>query len=368
MHILHVYAGNLFGGIETLLITLAKTQKLCPGMRFQFALCFEGKLSTELQSIGATVHRLSPVRTRHPWTIWRVRQQLKKILMQESFDVVICHACWSQAVFGPVIIQYRIPLVFWCHDALQGKHWLERWASFIKPQLAIANSYYTLNTISCIYPQAQKKVLYAPVTAPDIQNLPASRELLRSSLGASPSDIVIIMAARLERWKGHAQLLNALALLRNEPHWTCWIAGGAQRPHELKYLESLKVQAREAQIDHRVLFLGYRNDVPELLAASDIFCQPNTEPEPFGIAFIEALYAGLPVITSNLGAAQEIIDDSCGYLLSAYDAKILSHQLSVMVQNPLTRESKKLRSVSQAKQLCDPEQQLYRLHEFLSKL
>ena len=60
-------------------------------------------------------------------------------------------------------------------------------------------------------------------------------------------------------------------------------------------------------------------DVPRLLAAADIHCQPNISPEPFGIAFIEALAAGLPVVTSAIGGAIEIVDDTCGRLVPASD-------------------------------------------------
>ena len=55
-----------------------------------------------------------------------------------------------------------------------------------------------------------------------------------------------------------------------------------------------------------------RDDVPRLLAAADIFCQPNLGPEPFGIGFVEALSAGLPVITTATGGALEIVDGDCG--------------------------------------------------------
>jgi hypothetical protein len=58
MRVLHLYAGNLYGGIETFLVTLAKTQALVPQMQHEFALCFPGRLATELETAGAVVMRL----------------------------------------------------------------------------------------------------------------------------------------------------------------------------------------------------------------------------------------------------------------------------------------------------------------------
>jgi glycosyltransferase involved in cell wall biosynthesis len=51
---------------------------------------------------------------------------------------------------------------------------------------------------------------------------------------------------------------------------------------------------RDLRIADRVRFAGQRDDVPRLLAAADLHCQPNSSPEPFGVAFVEALAAGLP--------------------------------------------------------------------------
>ena len=120
----------------------------------------------------------------------------------------------------------------------------------------------------------------------------------------------------MEAWKGHRLLLEALGRLRHVPGWVLWVAGGAQRPYEARYLAELEAQATELGIRGRVRFLGQRSDVPRLLRAADIHCQPNLGPEPFGIAFIEALQARLPVVTTAMGGPLEIIDGSCGVLVA----------------------------------------------------
>jgi hypothetical protein len=174
MKVLHVYSGNLFGGVETLLVTLAKERSLCPSMQPHFALCFEGRLTEEIRATGLCVHRLGRVRSSQPWTVWLARRQLKQLLRQEGFDVVICHSCWSQALFGSVVRQQQLPLVFWCHDTPKGSHWLERWAKQTPPDLAIANSRYTLAAVPKLYPEICSDVLYSPVpysSTPDRTNI-----------------------------------------------------------------------------------------------------------------------------------------------------------------------------------------------------
>src|SRR2546428_9819541 len=126
---------------------------------------------------------------------------------------------------------------------------------------------------------------------------------------------VIIQASRMESWKGHALHLEALHLLRGLPDWICWLVGGAERRQETEYLEELKRLAGRLGIADRVRFLGKRSDVPRLLSAADIYCQPNVKPEPFGIVFIEALYARLPIVTTALGGACEIVNGSRGIIV-----------------------------------------------------
>jgi glycosyltransferase involved in cell wall biosynthesis len=365
--ILHIYAGNLFGGIETLLITLANKQSLCPAMKHHFALCFEGRLANELRDLDANVHILGKVKISRPWMVWKARKQLQKLLNQETFDVVICHSCWPQAIFGSVVRASHIPLVFWCHDVPTGEHPLERLAKLIVPDLVIANSRFTQASVPKLY-STHSEVLYLPVAAPNLENHTSIRSEMRKELNTSDNEVVIIQASRLERWKGQSMLLSALGKIGDVPDWKCWIAGGVQRPHEGEYLAELKQQAETLGISDNVLFLGQRNDVPKLLAAADIHCQPNTGAEPFGIAFIEGLYAGLPVVTTAIGGAVEIIDDSCGHLVAANDITALSQVLRQLISDSDQRVSLASAGKIKAEKLCHPEKQINQLYSLLSSL
>src|SRR5213592_1298495 len=113
MRVLHLYAGNLYGGIERLLVTLARTCELCPTMTHEFGLCFDAKLAQELREAGATVHILGGVRFSRPWTVRNARSALRSLLIRESYDVAIAHACWPHALFGRVIRRASVPSVFW---------------------------------------------------------------------------------------------------------------------------------------------------------------------------------------------------------------------------------------------------------------
>ena len=366
--ILHLWAGNLYGGVESFLVTLARHRHLCPTLVQHFGLCFEGRLSEELQATGATTHLLGDVRLSRPWTVWSARRRLRKLLAQEGFDVVCCHGCWPHAVFAPAV-RGRVPLVFWAHDFASGQGPIERRARRTLPDLVLANSRATAATLASLFPGVNTEAIGLAVAPPPAnEDHSIQRATLRSSLGVPEDGIVIVQASRLESWKGHTVLLRALGRLREMPDWTCWIAGGVQRPHEAAYLAELQTLAAAQGITDRVRFLGQRGDVPAVLAAADIHCQPNTGPEPFGIAFVEALYAGLPVVTSAFGGAVETVDDTCGRLVPPGDDVALAAVLRRLIGEPELRARLAAAGPGRAVECCDPATHLARLNGLLRQL
>jgi glycosyltransferase involved in cell wall biosynthesis len=181
------------------------------------------------------------------------------------------------------------------------------------------------------------------------------------------SDTVIIQVSRMESWKGQETTLEALGRLRDTPGWTCLQVGGAQRPSEQRYLESLHAMCERLGISERVQFLGHRSDVASLLANADIFCQPNLEPEPFGIAFIEALYAGLPVVSSAIGGALEIVDAECGALVPPDDPAALAEVLARFIIDRGERERLGRMGPVRARERCEPGKQMRRIASVLER-
>ena len=171
----------------------------------------------------------------------------------------------------------------------------------------------------------------------------------------------------MQAWKGHLLHLHALAEIR-KLDWVCWFAGGAQRAEEDRYAEELRSTAERLGIADRVRFLGQRSDIPKLLAAADIFCQPNRDPEPFGIVFIEALWAGCPVITTAMGGALEIVDESCGVLVEPGDAAGLARALARLIEAPDLRGRLGLAAPEQARRLSDPATQIAAFRDSLARV
>lgn len=366
MRVLHVIAGNLFGGIESFLVTLARGATLTPGMGSDFALCFDGRLRRELADAGAAVFDLGPVRTRAPLSVWRARGRLRALLKRGNYDVVVCHSAWSQAMFGSVPQRAGVPLVFYLHDLVRARHWLERWAALHRPELTLTNSDFTATTLRGLYPGVPYSVVRYPIESPKTAPAPEERRALRHELGAGEDTVVIVQACRMQPWKGHARLLRALGRLRTRTPWLCLEVGGAQRDDERVYQAELEALARSLGVAERVRFLGQRSDVPRLLAACDIHCQPNATPEPFGIAFVEALAAGLPVVTFDMGGAREIVRPENGFLVR--DDAELAAKLEQLVDDAALRRNLGTAGPARARELCDPARQLAALAAELERV
>jgi glycosyltransferase involved in cell wall biosynthesis len=122
----------------------------------------------------------------------------------------------------------------------------------------------------------------------------------------------------------------------------------------------LRERAEDRGIADRVRFIGERSDVRRLLAAADVHCQANLR--PFGIALVEALAVGLPVVTVAMGGAVEIVDESCGLLISPRDPYALASALRQLVCDPVLRARLAAAAAARARHVSDPTAQMRRLH------
>jgi glycosyltransferase involved in cell wall biosynthesis len=136
------------------------------------------------------------------------------------------------------------------------------------------------------------------------------RVAARRDLGLDGEGPVVVTVGRQEFQKGQWYLLEAMALLRAErPGVRLVIAG--RRGNGSSRLEAV---LRRTGLNGEVRFLGHRNDVPEVLAAADLFVFPSLF-EGLGGALIEAMALGLPIVASDLPAIREVVEEGANALL-----------------------------------------------------
>lgn len=348
MTLIHVAAGNAYGGIERMLVTLAALPHA--SLAQQFAVSFAGRLERELREAGARVHRMPSPRASRPLMIWRARRAFASLLAEVSPDVVICHGAWPHAMFASVARRSGARVGFWQHQPIARAAWPDRWARSVRPDFALFNSAFT--GAHPAFPGVPGRVIHCPV-APPAEMDAGRRRAARAQLGAGTGEIVVLMAARLERWKGHEILLDAVRMLDESPVHV-WIAGGVQRPADAAFQARLTTRAAAPELRGAVSLLGEREDVPGLMRLADIYCQPNLRGEPFGIAIAEAMRAGLPCVVSAAGGAAELVDDSCGIVISPGDAPAVAAALRRLAADAPLRTAMGLAAAARAARLTDP--------------
>ena len=127
------------------------------------------------------------------------------------------------------------------------------------------------------------------------------RDAVRQEFGISPRDILLFTHGRLVPEKGLEEVLHAARLLKTRLHapMTLVLAGeGRLRP-------ALEALARRLELGDRVRFLGFRSDIADLLAASDIVVLPSWR-EGMSIALLEAMALGKPLIVTSIGSNCEV--------------------------------------------------------------
>lgn len=156
---------------------------------------------------------------------------------------------------------------------------------------------------------------------------PDCRESTRKSLGISASQSMILSVGELQTRKNHEVIIRAIAKL-NDPSIQYVICGRG------KLLDKLTKLAESLGIQKQVSFLGYRNDVPEIMRAADIYAHPSKR-EGLGLASLEAMACGLPLVTSNVqGIPDYVVNGVTGFMCAPTDVDSFVKHIHILISKP----------------------------------
>lgn len=163
--------------------------------------------------------------------------------------------------------------------------------------------------VCTLCPENKVKTIYNGI---DIQYfIQKDAAINRKELGFSPDDFVIAFSGRMNKDKGIAKLISAMLLLHTHPDIKLMALGSnffEDAHDEDAFLHRLKHTAR--QIEDRIVFTGFipYENVPNYLRIADIAVLPSMWEEPFGLTIVEAMAAGLPLVTTRSGGIPEICE------------------------------------------------------------
>ena len=270
-----------------------------------------------LRRMGFEVLVLPLKRTITPWSDLRATVELYRHLRRRRFDVVHTQTAKAGVVGRIAACLARVPVIVYTAHAFPFHEYLSPWrirlyallerlASLLCDAIAVDSECVRSRGLAFhVAPPEKIRVIPMGIDTErfDPGKYRAERAAIRAELGLKPDATVIGAVARFVPDKGLDQLLHAVSLLATRfPDLQCLLAGDGPLREDLRSL------SRTLGLEGRVLFAGYRTDIPRVLSAMDLYMLP-TRREGFGVAFAEAMSMEVPVIASRIPPLDEIVAD-----------------------------------------------------------
>jgi glycosyltransferase involved in cell wall biosynthesis len=326
LHTLHV------GGAEVLAARLAR--RLKDHCRFVFA-CLEerGIVGEELDKEGFPIEVL----TRRPGLDLRCAWRLGRLLRRERVDVLHAHQ-WTPFFYASAgrLSTIQLPILFTEHGRehpdyprpkriLFNRVMLRRRDRVVAVGHAVRQALMANEGIS----ERRIEVVYNGIDDNRIRCHPGNRREVRRELGLETAEPVIMQVARLDHLKDHATAIRCLARVVREAPGACLVLVG-EGPEEAV----IRARVQQMGLEPSVLFLGLRKDVARLLPAADLFLLSSIS-EGIPLAVIEAMCAGLPVVSTQVGGTGEVVSDRhTGLLVPAGDDAALADAILRLHRDP----------------------------------
>ncbi|MFM2062173.1 MAG: hypothetical protein RLZZ507_1843 [Cyanobacteriota bacterium] len=279
----------------------------------------ESSLLTALASLGKLTPLINKVVTR-----------------AKQYDLIYANTQKALVVGALASFFARRPLVYHLHDILSTEHFSK---TNLRVALTLINRFSSLVIANS---QASKTAFIQAGGKPDIievvyngfelQNYELSEndaQILRQKLGLAEK-FVVGHFSRLAPWKGQHILINALAEC---PENVTVILVGDALFGENEYVKELHEKVKALNLENRVKFLGFCEDIPQLMSACNLITHTSIAPEPFGRVIVEAMLCGKPVVAAKAGGAMELVEDGInGFLVTPNNPQELAQVINNCVQ------------------------------------
>lgn len=242
-------------------------------------------------------------------------KQVRKLVENNKYDLIHCHSPIGGVIGRIVAHETNTKVIYTAH----GFHFYEggpkkNWFIYYPIEKALSKWTDVLITINKEdYNRAKKKFFaketrYIPGVGVDVEkfemglkNKQQNKKMKRAELGVSDNDFVLLSIGELQDRKNQRVVIEALHMLNN-PNIYYWAVGKGELFPE--YLEMIKKYG----LEKNVFLLGFRTDIMELCNAADCFVHPSVR-EGLGIAPLEAMAGGLPLISSYVNGIKDYTEN-----------------------------------------------------------
>ena len=302
--------------------------------------CAEGPLLDAVRAEGLRIETVPMARSYSPVAQWRAYRALLALLRREQPDMVHGHMPISGFLARLAARRAGVPrIAYTCHGFLfnQPGPWWRRGLAFAVEWIGgrLTDVHMTVSDEEAA--DARRLRIHRRSMGIGNGRDPArfrpdaeARRRIRAELGVPDQRVVVIVVSRLVRHKGHPELLAAMESVDAE----LWVVGDRL---DTDHGEDLEPYFAASFLGDRLHRLGYREDVPALLAAADIFALPSHF-EGLPMSVIEAMLTGLPVVASDIrGPREQVLEGRTGMLVPPRNVPALAAALRLLAETPALR-------------------------------
>jgi len=329
MNILYVIWSLKTGGAERCVVNLAKGLDKTKYNPIVCCLNAKGELAQELEKEGILVIALNK-RGKFDFSVVR---KLVEIMQVNHIQVAHTHL-WGANFWGRLAAKKAgVPVVIAHEHGIE--QWRGRFHSYLDKVLykntdrVVFVSEASRNLFLSMVKVGPEKcrVVYNGVDVARSQ-VTGHRSQVRKSLGLKDDDFIITSIGRLVKEKGHEYSLGALKLvLEKRPNTKALIVGDGQRMEELRSLKE------KLGLNGSVNFLGKRDDIQDILSATDIFVLASTK-EAMPLSILEAMASAKTVIATDVGGNRElVVNEKTGLLVPAKNSRALAEAILRVMDN-----------------------------------
>ncbi len=309
------------GGAERTAIEMAEAVTLGGGRAL--VVTAGGRMEKELEEVGGELIRF-PAKTKNPAAILFNALRLASLIRHRGVSLV--HARSRAPAWSAFLAARRTRRCFVTtyHGIYNQDSRLKSFYNgvMVRGDAVICNSQYTARLVRERHPAAAARVgvIYRGVDLEkfDPASVPPDRVRdLREQWGIAPGKRIVLLPARLTRWKGQQVLIEAAAQLQGQGEYgdVVFVLAGDDQGRSA-YRAELEASIKDHGLMGRVVIAGHCEDMLAAYKASHLTVLPSIEAEAFGRSSIESQAMGCPVIASNIGAFPETIAPEPGLLAS----------------------------------------------------
>ena len=314
LRIMHVLYSLAIGGSETVGSEIAKHMQSNGHTNMVVALEHDGPLSSELQTFGIETR----VVDRSNKGMFEAMKDIWKIVAEFKPDVLHTHHMYTLFYTVAAGTRFRVPIVhteheFWTLDTRNGKLYMPFLGRFCGVITAVNESTRLFMQDSL---KLQCKKLTTVPNGIDLKRFNSETSLTRADLGVEEGDKLAGIVARLDKVKNHSLLIRAWAeVLKHVSEAKLLIIGEGGEAADLKN------QMQAAGLQGKIIFLGPRRDVSEILPLLDVAVLSSHE-EGLPMTLLEAMASELPIVATSVGGVPQLIEDRGNGLLVADDDEL----------------------------------------------